>query len=141
MHIQGSPQTMQVAPNYLDVVSEVIEYLGARIELCSTAGITKERIILDPGFGFGKSVTHNLTMLKNMDRFLTFGSPVLVGLSRKRMLGFITGKSEKDRVAAGIAAGVIAVMNGACIVRTHDVAETIDALKVCASVRSIIGVN
>jgi len=141
MHIQGSPETMQVAPNYADVVSEIIEYLRTRIELCTTAGISRERIIVDPGFGFGKSLPHNLTLLKNMEKFLALELPVLVGLSRKRMLGFVTGKSEKDRVAGGIAAAVIAVMKGACIVRTHDVSETVDALKICDSVRSVESID
>ena len=137
MHIQGSPETMQVAPDYVDVVSEVIEYLKTRIVLCNAAGISQDRIIVDPGFGFGKSLSHNLTMLKNMEKFLMLELPLLVGLSRKRMLGLINGKPEKDRIAAGVAAAVIAVMKGACIVRTHDVSATVDALKICDSVRSV----
>jgi dihydropteroate synthase len=137
MHIQGSPETMQNAPDYVDVVSEVMEYLKTRIALCNAAGIGRDRIIVDPGFGFGKSLPHNLTLLKNLEKFLTLELPLLVGLSRKRMLGSITGKPENDRVAAGIAAAVIAVMKGACIVRTHDVPATVDALKMCASIRSV----
>jgi dihydropteroate synthase len=136
MHIQGTPETMQVDPQYTDVVSEVFDYLDAGIGRCNTAGICKDRIIVDPGFGFGKSLSHNLTLLNNLDKFSGLEVPMLVGLSRKRMLGFITGRSEKDRVAGGIAAAVIAVMKGARIVRTHDVPETVDALKVCHGVRS-----
>jgi dihydropteroate synthase len=136
MHIQGRPENMQEAPDYVDVVSEIFEYLKAKVVQCSEAGISNDRIIVDPGFGFGKSLQHNLVLLNNMDKYSELELPVLVGLSRKRMLGFITGRSEKDRVAAGVAAAVIAVMKGACIVRTHDVPETIDALKVCDRVRS-----
>ena len=136
MHIQGKPETMQEAPHYIDVVSEVLNYLKYKVAICNEAGISSNRIIVDPGFGFGKSLPHNLALLNNVDEFLALELPVLVGLSRKRMLGFITGKPEKDRVAAGLAAAVIAVMKGACIVRTHDVEETVDALKVCDRVRS-----
>lgn len=136
MHIQGEPETMQDAPRYVDVVSEVLEYLKGKVASCHEAGIGNDRIIVDPGFGFGKTLPHNLALLNNVDKFLALDLPLLVGLSRKKMLGFITGKSEKDRVAAGLAAAVIAVMKGARIVRTHDVAETIDALKVCDRVRS-----
>ncbi len=136
MHIQGKPETMQEAPHYVDVVSEVLDYLKSKVATCNEAGISCDRIIVDPGFGFGKSLPHNLSLLNNVDKLLALELPVLVGLSRKRMLGFITGKPEKDRVAAGVAAAVIAVMKGACIVRTHDVEETVDALKVCDRVRS-----
>lgn len=136
MHIQGTPATMQEAPHYVDVVSEILEYLMSKVALYGEAGIGRDRIIVDPGFGFGKSLQHNLALLNKMDKFSSLDLPVLVGLSRKRMLGFITGKPEKERVAAGVAAAVIAVMKGACIVRTHDVPETIDALKVCDRVRS-----
>ncbi|MES2625837.1 MAG: dihydropteroate synthase [Pseudomonadota bacterium] len=136
MHMQGTPGTMQVDPHYVDVVREVLQYLRAKVTLCNKAGITGDRIIVDPGFGFGKALPHNLNLLNHLESFRALDLPLLVGLSRKRMLGFITGKSEKDRVAAGIAAAVIAVMKGACIVRTHDVPETVDALKICHSVRS-----
>ena len=136
MHIQGRPKTMQVAPSYTDVVSEVLEYLEERVKLCIAAGISKENIIVDPGFGFGKSLAHNLTLLGNLEKLLKLELPLLVGLSRKRMLGFITDKPEKDRLAAGLAAAVVAVMKGACIVRTHDVSETVDALKLCDRVRA-----
>jgi dihydropteroate synthase len=136
MHMQGTPETMQEAPHYVEVVPEVLQFLKGKVAACNEAGIITDRIIVDPGFGFGKSLQHNLELLNQMEKFLALEQPVLVGLSRKRMLGFITGKSGKDRVAAGIAATVIAVMKGACIVRTHDVPETIDALKVCGKVLS-----
>jgi dihydropteroate synthase len=136
MHIQGSPETMQVAPHYADVVNEVLNYLKTRVAACVTAGISRDRIIVDPGFGFGKTMSHNLTLLNCLEEFLTLELPLLAGLSRKRMLGLITGRPERERVAAGIAAAVIAVMKGACIVRTHDVPETVDALKIWDSVRS-----
>jgi dihydropteroate synthase len=136
MHIQGRPENMQEAPHYVDVVSEIFEYLKTQVVRCGEGGIGSDRIMVDPGFGFGKSLQHNLMLLNNMDKFSELELPVLVGLSRKRMLGFITGKTEKDRVAAGVAAAVIAVMKGVNIVRTHDVPETVDALKVCYRVRS-----
>ena len=131
MHMQGDPRTMQAAPSYADAASEIIAYLQARIAVCVHAGIGSDRLLIDPGFGFGKTLTHNLELLKAIDRFSALECPVLVGLSRKRMLGTITGKPEKERVAAGLAAAVVAVMKGARIVRTHDVAETVDALQVC----------
>jgi dihydropteroate synthase len=131
MHMQGDPRTMQAAPAYQDAASEIIAYLQERLAVCFKAGIGPERLLIDPGFGFGKTLTHNLELLNAIDRFSALECPVLVGLSRKRMLGALTGKSEKERVAAGLAAAVIAVMKGARIVRTHDVAETVDAMQVC----------
>ena len=137
MHMQGDPRTMQAAPTYDDVVGEIIAFLRERIAACTAAGIGRERILLDPGFGFGKTVTHNLELLRALGRFSALECPVLVGLSRKRMLGTFTGKPEKQRVAAGIAAAVVAVMNGARIVRTHDVPETVDALQVCRHLQQL----
>lgn len=131
MHMQGDPRTMQAAPSYQDAASEIIAYLQERLAVCFAAGIGSERLLIDPGFGFGKTLTHNLELLNAIDRFSALECPVLIGLSRKRMLGTLTGKSEKERVAAGLAAAVVAVMKGARIVRTHDVAETVDALQVC----------
>jgi dihydropteroate synthase len=131
MHMQGEPGTMQTAPSYQDVAHEVIGWLQQRISACTAAGLGRERLLVDPGFGFGKTLTHNLELLNAIERFSALECPVLVGLSRKRMLGMLTGKPEKERVAAGLAAAVIAVMKGACIVRTHDVPETVDALQVC----------
>jgi dihydropteroate synthase len=134
MHMQGEPGTMQDAPAYRDVVGEVSDYLRDRIAACVQHGIGRERLLVDPGFGFGKTLQHNLVMLNALERFSALELPLLVGLSRKRMLGTITGKAEKERVAGGLAAAVIAVMKGASIVRTHDVPETVDALKVCQQV-------
>jgi dihydropteroate synthase len=131
MHMQGEPGTMQAAPVYQDVVGDILAWLKQRMAACATAGIGVERILLDPGFGFGKTLEHNLELLNAIERFSALECPVLIGLSRKRMLGTLTGKPEKQRVAAGLAAAVVAVMKGARIVRTHDVAETVDALQVC----------
>ena len=129
MHMQGQPSTMQNEPEYHDVVVEVKEFLNQRIAGCEQAGINRERIIIDPGFGFGKTLAHNLELLGRLSEFKQLKLPVLVGLSRKRMLGTITGRPEKDRVAAGVAAASIALMQEVSIIRTHDVAETADAVK------------
>jgi len=131
MHIKGEPGTMQHAPHYDDVVTEVIDFLRARIVACIGGGIAPERLLLDPGFGFGKTLEHNLALLDHLEQFAALELPLLVGMSRKRMLGTLTGKPENERTAAGVAAAVVAVMKGARIVRTHDVAATADALKVC----------
>jgi dihydropteroate synthase len=135
MHLRGEPGTMQLAPHYQDVVAEVIVELQSRVAACTKAGIARERLLVDPGFGFGKTLEHNLALLHNLQHFSALELPVLVGLSRKRMLGALTGKLEKEREAAGIAAAVIAMMKGACIIRTHDVGATVDAVKVCVAVR------
>lgn len=137
MHMQGEPGSMQNDPVYTDVVTEVLACLEARIGDCLNAGLTRERLLLDPGFGFGKTLTHNLELLNSLDAFGVLNLPVLVGLSRKRMLGVITGKSAQERVAAGVAAAVIAVLKGARIVRTHDVEPTVDAMKVCSQVLAL----
>ena len=139
MHMQGDPRTMQAAPVYQDVVSEIIAWLQQRFAACTAEGLRADRILIDPGFGFGKTVTHNLELLAALDRFSALECPVLVGLSRKRMLGTLTGKPEKQRVAAGVAAAVIAAMKGARIVRTHDVPETVDALQVCRHLQQLPG--
>lgn len=129
MHMQGEPATMQAAPRYESVVSDVIGFLQQQMMLCKNAGIGPDRVLLDPGFGFGKTLEHNLHLLAHLDRLQVLGTPVLVGLSRKRMLGAITGKAEKARMAAGLAAAVVAINHGARIIRTHDVAETMDAVR------------
>lgn len=134
MHMQGNPQSMQQNPEYDDVLEEVADFLNQRIVECLIAGIPKEHIILDPGFGFGKTVQHNFTLLKHLKAFVDSGFPVLVGLSRKSMLGAVTGKSVEQRVAASVAAALLAVQNGAKIIRVHDVAETADMLKVWQAV-------
>jgi dihydropteroate synthase len=129
MHMQGSPADMQENPHYDDVVAEVSTFLRDRVRACVAAGIAGDRLLVDPGFGFGKNDDHNLALLANLDRIAEIGTPLLVGLSRKRMLGNLTGRPVDQRVAAGIAAAVLAVRRGARIVRTHDVAGTADALK------------
>ncbi|VEI47636.1 dihydropteroate synthase [Actinobacillus equuli] len=134
MHMQGNPQNMQQNPEYDDVLEEVADFLNQRIFECITAGIPKEHIILDPGFGFGKSVRHNFTLLKHLKAFSDAGFPVLAGLSRKSMLGAVTGKPVEQRVTASVVGALIAVQNGAKIIRVHDVAETADMLKVWQAV-------
>jgi len=134
MHMQGEPRTMQANPHYDDVVREVGEFLRARLDAALTAGIAHERIVIDPGFGFGKTLDHNLELLRRLEAFASWGVPVLAGLSRKAMLGAITGRAVGDRLAAGVAATLLAVSHGARIVRVHDVAPTRDALAVLAAV-------
>jgi dihydropteroate synthase len=130
MHKQGTPQTMQQQPQYRDVVSEVFEFLRERIAAAESAGIGRERIVVDPGFGFGKTLAHNLGLLRHLRKLCELGVPVLAGLSRKSMLGAITGREVDHRVSASVAAALIAVQHGASIVRVHDVRETADALKI-----------
>jgi dihydropteroate synthase len=130
MHKQGDPATMQKAPAYRDVVSEVRDYLAARVSACAKAGIDKSRIAIDPGFGFGKTVAHNFRLLKELKAFAGLGVPVLAGWSRKSSLGAITGRPADGRLAASLAAVLLAVQHGAKIVRVHDVKETRDVLAV-----------
>ncbi|HTT39626.1 MAG TPA: dihydropteroate synthase [Burkholderiales bacterium] len=134
MHMQGNPQTMQVAPEYRDVVAEVREFLARRVAACEAAGIARDRLVVDPGFGFGKKTAHNLELLRHLDVIAALGLPVLVGLSRKSTLGKITGKPVTQRVSESIAAALLAVQRGASIVRVHDVDETRDALLVLAAI-------
>lgn len=130
MHMQGNPQNMQQAPHYDDVLEEVADFLNQRIFECLSAGLPKSHIILDPGFGFGKTVEHNFTLLKNLRAFVDSGFPVLAGLSRKSMIGAVTGKAVEERMIGSVAGALLAAQNGAKILRVHDVAETNDALKV-----------
>ena len=131
MHMQGDPRTMQDAPHYDDVVAEVKRFLADRILSCEFAGIDKKRLLVDPGFGFGKTLEHNLALLRELKQFTGLGVPLLVGLSRKGMIGALTGReSPKDRVAGSVAAALIAVQRGATFVRVHDVRATRDALAV-----------
>jgi dihydropteroate synthase len=134
MHMQGEPRTMQSDPRYGDVVAEVAAFLGARAAACTAAGIDKNRIVIDPGFGFGKTLAHNLALLRHLDRLTAAGLPVLAGLSRKSMFGLITGRSVGDRMPASIAAAMLAVQRGAAIVRVHDTAATRDALSVLKAI-------
>ncbi len=130
MHMKGSPQDMQEQPQYRDVVREVLQFLRARIAAADAAGIVRERIVADPGFGFGKTLVHNLALLRDLEVFNELGVPVLAGLSRKSMLGAITGQDVGHRVHASVAAALLAVQRGARIVRVHDVRATVDALKI-----------
>jgi dihydropteroate synthase len=134
MHMRGEPQTMQEDPRYDDVVAEVRDFLVERIEAAERAGVGRARIVVDPGFGFGKTYEHNLALLRALGEFAALGVPVLAGLSRKSMLGRITGRAADERVFASVAAALIAVRNGARIVRVHDVAATRDALAVWQAV-------
>jgi len=129
MHMQGDPRTMQAAPRYADVLSEVRDFLQERIAACTAAGIDSERLLLDPGFGFGKSLAHNLALLAGLEEICSLGRPVLVGLSRKSMIGAVTGRPIDERLPGSLAAAVLAVERGARLVRTHDVAATVDALR------------
>lgn len=137
MHMAGEPRTMQQAPAYDDVVGDVHRFLAERVFACEMSGIDKRRIVIDPGFGFGKSLEHNLALLAHLKRFTEIGVPVLAGLSRKSSLGQITGRAVADRCAASVAAHLVAVQNGAMLVRVHDVAATVDALKVWAAVAAV----
>ncbi len=137
MHMQGEPRTMQDTPQYENVVAEVRAYLGERAVRCEVAGIDRDRIAIDPGFGFGKTLQHNLSLLRGLEEMTALGYAVLVGLSRKGMIGTITGRKSDARVAGGIAAAVVAAQNGARIVRTHDVAATVDALKMLSRIMEI----
>ncbi|MFT3791607.1 MAG: dihydropteroate synthase [Rudaea sp.] len=130
MHMQGEPRTMQDAPHYDDVVGEVKNFLAGRIFACEMSGIDKKRIVVDPGFGFGKTLEHNLALLRGLDQLAALGVPLLAGLSRKGMIGALTGRDVEHRGAGSAAAALIAVQKGALIVRVHDVAATRDALAV-----------
>ena len=139
MHMRGEPATMQHAPTYGDVVAEVSAFLAERARACEAAGVARERIVLDPGFGFGKTVAHNLALLRALPELLALGYPVLAGLSRKATIGALIGRERggetRDRLAGSIAAALAAVARGAAIVRVHDVRETVDALKVWRAVQ------
>jgi dihydropteroate synthase len=134
MHMQGAPGTMQNDPHYADVVLEVAEFLAERVAAAEAAGITLNRIAVDPGFGFGKTLEHNLELLRRLDELVVPGLPLLVGISRKSMLGLLTGRAAPERIYGGVAANVMAVERGARIVRVHDVAATRDALAVLQAV-------
>jgi dihydropteroate synthase len=136
MHMQGEPRTMQQAPAYLDVVEEVAGFLRERAEACMAAGIAGERLALDPGFGFGKTLQHNLELLGGIDVIVELGLPVVVGASRKSMFGQLLGRPVAERAAGALAAAVVAAWQGARIIRTHDVRATMDALKVTAAARA-----
>lgn len=137
MHMQGQPQFMQLEPVYSDVFADVCAFLASRRESCLRAGIRHDRICLDPGFGFGKTVMHNYQLLSRLNEMHELGSPVLIGLSRKSMIGSVTGGSQpNDRLAGSLAGAVLAAAAGAQIIRVHDVRETVEALKVFVAMRS-----
>ena len=137
MHMQGEPRTMQANPSYADVVGEVRAFLGERVAACESAGISRERIVVDPGFGFGKTAEQNLALLRGLPELAALDVPVLAGLSRKSTLGQITGRPVEGRLAASLAAALLAAERGAKIVRVHDVAATRDVLAVLAAVDRI----
>ena len=135
MHMQGQPRTMQQAPQYHDVVQDVSQFFAARIAACEAAGIVRSRLILDPGFGFGKTLQHNIDLLRRLDEFSVLGLPILVGLSRKSMIGAVLDhRPVEGRLHGSVAGAVIAAMNGASIVRVHDVGATVDAIKLVNAV-------
>jgi dihydropteroate synthase len=140
MHMQGEPRTMQQDPHYTDVVADIMSFFEQRVDECVAGGLAKERLLLDPGFGFGKTLEHNLTLLKYLGEFMHIGLPLLVGISRKSMIGSILNDASVDeRLYGSLAAAVLAVGKGASIVRVHDVRPTVEALKVVDAVR--YGVN
>jgi dihydropteroate synthase len=133
MHIQGEPDHMQDNPSYRDVCQEVSLFLSERLQVVEVAGVRSDRIILDPGFGFGKTVQHNFQLLAALEQLQQLGHSLLVGMSRKSMLGHVTGRDVSERLSASVAAATIAAMKGASIIRAHDVRETVDAVKVVAA--------
>ncbi|WJW76466.1 dihydropteroate synthase [Thiohalobacter sp. IOR34] len=136
MHMQGEPRSMQQAPSYGDVLAEVQAFLLERAAACQAAGVPREHILLDPGFGFGKTVEHNLSLLKHLDRLAAAGYPLLVGLSRKSLIGAVLGLPVADRLHPSVALAVIAAWQGARLIRVHDVAATVQALGMCAAVQA-----
>ncbi|QEQ98466.1 dihydropteroate synthase [Neptunomonas concharum] len=134
MHMQGNPETMQEHPEYENILPDVAAFLEARILACMQAGIPKDRIILDPGFGFGKTLEHNLTLLNRLEQLNTIGLPLMVGTSRKSMIAGVLDKEVDQRLAGGLATVAIAVMKGAKILRVHDIAETVDVVRMTESV-------
>jgi dihydropteroate synthase len=138
MHMQGQPASMQKNPQYTDVVAEVVTYLQARVQSCLEAGIDSARIVLDPGFGFGKSLQHNLQLLNRLQDIQVLGYPLLVGLSRKSIIGGVLNRNIDQRLAGSLALAVLAVERGATIIRVHDVAETVDAISLCVAVKNSV---
>ncbi|WP_372972852.1 dihydropteroate synthase [Marinobacter sp.] len=136
MHMKGAPGTMQQNPEYRHVVRDVATYLMDRVRVCEAAGIPAEKILLDPGFGFGKTLEHNLQLLTALEQLRVLGYPLLVGMSRKTMLGQITGREVSERLPASLAAATISALKGASVIRVHDVRETVDAVKVVEAVQA-----
>ncbi|MDH4870957.1 dihydropteroate synthase [Pseudomonas sp. BN515] len=136
MHMLGEPGNMQQDPRYQDVVREVGDFLADRMQACLAAGISEDRIVLDPGFGFAKTLAHNLSLFKHMEALHQLGRPLLVGVSRKSMIGQALGREVHQRLSGGLALAALAVAKGACILRVHDVAETVDAVRMIAAVQA-----
>jgi dihydropteroate synthase len=136
MHMRGEPRTMQLDPRYDDVVAEIRDYLAERVAVCRAAGICRERMLLDPGFGFGKRLEHNLALLRRLEEVRVDDLPLLAGLSRKSMIGLITGRAVDERLGGSVAAALLAAQRGADILRVHDVAATVDALKVLEAMQA-----
>jgi dihydropteroate synthase len=136
MHLRGEPATMQQEPRYADVVTEVHTFLAERVRACESVGISRDRILVDPGFGFGKTLEHNLSLLRHLHRFVGLVAGVLVGLSRKSLIGALLDAPVEARLNGSLAAAIIAAWQGASIIRAHDVRETVQALRVCAAVRA-----
>jgi len=134
MHMQGEPRTMQESPHYNDVVAEVSEFLLRERQACMQAGVAAGCIAFDPGFGFGKSLEHNLTLLRELPKFAALNAPLVVGVSRKSVIGKILGKAVNDRLYGGLGLAALAVMGGARVIRTHDVAPTLDAIRMVSAV-------
>jgi dihydropteroate synthase len=135
VHMLGEPPDMQRAPHYQDVVAEVSAFLEERVRACAAAGIERERLALDPGFGFGKSTAHNLQLLQRLEELVRLGLPLVVGLSRKSLIAALTGRGQEERLAGSIALAALAVARGARIVRAHDVAASVDAVRVASALR------
>ncbi len=139
MHMQGEPDSMQRAPHYTDVVVEVLAYLSQRVVDCREAGIAADSILIDPGFGFGKTQAHNIELFRHLGRFANLAAPLLVGVSRKSMVGHLTGRAVEHRLAGSVSLAALAAAEGAAVLRAHDVAETVDAVKVGAAMRRTQG--
>ncbi|QDZ90171.1 dihydropteroate synthase [Shewanella decolorationis] len=138
MHMQGAPRTMQTAPEYQDLVADVSQFLSERIQACIEAGIPRERLLIDPGFGFGKTLEHNYELLAKLERFEQFDLPILIGLSRKSMIGNLLARPTSERLAGSLAGAMIAAQKGAHIIRVHDVPETVDVLKVLQATQAYL---
>lgn len=136
MHMQGEPRTMQDKPAYDDIVGEIIAFFAARLQACDAAGIGRDKVLLDPGFGFGKTAVHNLQLINRLQGFVALGQPVLVGASRKSTIGLLLGDAEADRLQGSVAMAIAAFMRGASVLRVHDVAATVQALRVVAAVET-----
>jgi dihydropteroate synthase len=135
MHMQGEPRTMQAEPHYADVVTEVAQFLRERIEACIRAGMSSDRLVVDPGIGFGKRIEHNMALLAFLPRLLELRHPVLIGVSRKSMFATLLGRPVDERMAGGLAIAVASILAGASIIRTHDVAATVDAVKIATALK------